>query len=116
MVLSELLRAEVFDNEGRRMGRVRDIRVVQTPADPGKRAKVRLKVSMLLVGPGGLAERLGYTYGPVTGPWLLRVLLRRRGHHLKGVPWGAIASIEDDRVELSVGADDLRHPHEDDEG
>jgi hypothetical protein len=110
MELSELLGADVVDARGRRIGRLRDVGLTVTQRPRRGGGGLELQVSTLLIGPGGLAERLGYAYGPVEGPWLLRALLHLRARHLKVAPWSAISRIEDGRVTLSVAGDDLLHP------
>jgi sporulation protein YlmC with PRC-barrel domain len=111
MVLSELLGAQVVDRNGRRVGRVRDVGL--TPRRGGSRGgDLELRVASLLIGPGGLAERLGYAYGPVRGPWLLRAVLMRRARRLKSAPWGTVARIGHRRIELSVATGDLTHPRD----
>lgn len=109
MVLSELLGAHVVDRNGRRVGRVRDVGLTPRRERGGD---LELRVAGLLIGPGGLAERLGYAYGPVRGPWLLRTLLVRRARRLKSAPWSAVSRIGHRRVELSVTAGDLTHPRD----
>lgn len=82
MRASDLLRCEVVDASGRRLGEVTDIRAVQDgPLRRGVQQAMR--VEAFVVGPGGMADRLGFIRGRVDGPWLLRALLvrlERRAH------------------------------------
>jgi hypothetical protein len=58
------------------LGRVSDLRLIQDgPIVGGLQAAFR--VDALVVGRGGLAERLGYVRSRVNGPWMLRVLFSR---------------------------------------
>ncbi|MCU1388667.1 MAG: hypothetical protein JWL72_2005 [Ilumatobacteraceae bacterium] len=76
MRLSDLLDYSVLDSDGTDLGRVSDVRIVQDgPIVRGVQAAFR--VDALVVGRGGLAERLGYVRARVQGPWLLRVLFTR---------------------------------------
>ena len=82
MRASDLLRFEVVEHDGTKVGRVSDLRVVQDgPVRQGVQAAMR--VDALVVGRGGLAERLGYIRNRVEGPWMLKVIftrLERRAH------------------------------------
>jgi hypothetical protein len=69
---SDLLTYIVVDADGRQLGQVSDIRVVQD--GPVVATQASFRVDALLVGKGGLAERLGYVRNRVRGPWLLRVV------------------------------------------
>jgi hypothetical protein len=74
--LSDLLRCTVHDQDGHELGRVTDVRIVQDgPIVAGLQAAFR--VDALVVGRGGLADRLGYVRARVRGPWLLRALFTR---------------------------------------
>jgi sporulation protein YlmC with PRC-barrel domain len=108
MVLSELLGLEAVAEDGLRLGRIRDVRLRLTD-DRGARG-LELRVSHLIVGQSALAERLGYAYGPVEGPRILRVIMRRRGRHLRAIPWASVTRVEPRRVVVSAHPDELRHP------
>jgi hypothetical protein len=103
--LSDLLRCEVVDEDGDRLGRVSDVRLVQDgPLRAGVQAEVR--VDALIVGRAGLAERLGFVKNRVRGPWLLRapfVALERRA---RVVPAEEVASwdLSDGVVQVRRGA------------
>ena len=73
MLMSDVVGREVVDGGGRKLGKVTDVRLVQDgPLVEGFGAALR--VDAVVVGRGGLAERLGYVRGGVRGPWLLRAL------------------------------------------
>jgi sporulation protein YlmC with PRC-barrel domain len=107
VLASELLGAQVLDRDGEPVGRVDDVRVVQDgPLVEG--FGNGLRVSDLVVGPGGIAVRLGYVRHGVRGPALVRALARlleRRGWL---VPWDQVGAIEPGRVELTVPRSELR--------
>jgi hypothetical protein len=83
MRLGELIGREVVDRDGRSIGRVHDVRLVQDGPLLGFDAAFR--VHGLIAGPGSVATRLGYGRAGVRGPWLVRVLLERRRAWY--VPW-----------------------------
>jgi hypothetical protein len=70
MRISELLALEVVDADGRHVGKVRDVRLVQDgPVLGGTQAAMR--VEAVVAGGGALGIRLGYVRGRVRGPALL---------------------------------------------
>ena len=85
MRISDLLGSEVLQADGTRLGRVREVRIVQDgPIVNDLQAAFR--VDAVIVGRGSLGVRLGYHAEHVRGPWLLNVLFRRTklGLHLTG--------------------------------
>ena len=84
MRLSELLGSTVVTADGRKLGTVRDVRLVQDgPVISGTQAALR--VDALVVSTTWRGVRLGYLRGEVRGPWLLRSLfgrLERTAHHV----------------------------------
>lgn len=104
MRLSELLGKPVVTADGTRIGEVHDVRLVQDgrPLPSGMAA---LRAHGLLVGPGGIAFRLGYDRTGVRGPWLLKQLLGRRRGPLF-VPWGRIEAFGDDTIRVQGSPDD----------
>jgi hypothetical protein len=108
MRISELLDRPVVDAVGRRIGRVRDVRViadgpVQHPS--GARA---LRVDGLVVGRTLGGDRLGYGR-TVHGPRLLAALFDKIRSHQHYVPWADIHRTGHTIV-LTVSAADLRPP------
>lgn len=59
---------------------------------------------------GALQARLGYAYGDVDGPWVLRWALGRLGRRARYVPWGSVTTFEHGVVTIRGRAGDLRHP------
>lgn len=89
MHLSDLLRSEVVDTEGKHYGTVEDVLLVQDGPVllPFGAA---LRVEGLIVGTHKVGTRLGYNREGINGPRLLRVLfgaLERRAHE---VAWEAV--------------------------
>ena len=104
MRLSEILGKDVIDEQGARAGRVHDVRVRQDgPVTSGVDAALR--VEGLVVGRGGVAERLGYHRTGARGPWIVQRLLAR--HQPKFVPWTRVRVIDDDRVVIAGSCQDL---------
>jgi sporulation protein YlmC with PRC-barrel domain len=101
MLLSELIAAVVVDVDGRKVGAVGDVRLVQDGPflEPFGAA---LRVEGLVAGRNGLATRLGYHRGDVGGPWLLAKLFRVLERRARYVPWDVVQRVEDDIVHLSV--------------
>jgi len=91
MRASELLSRRVVDAAGRRIGRVRDIRVVADgpPQQPSGHPALRLEA--LFIGPRG-GDRLGYGR-TVAGPWPLAALFTVVGRRQYDVPWSAVAEV-----------------------
>ena len=76
MRASDLLSCHVHTAGGDDLGRVSDFRAVQDgPLMAGVQQAFR--VDQLVVGRGGLADRLGYLRGRIRGPWLVRVVMQR---------------------------------------
>jgi sporulation protein YlmC with PRC-barrel domain len=104
MRLSELLRKDVFDANGARAGHVHDVRLMQDgPVTSGFDAAVR--VHGLIIGRGGLANRLGYGRG-TRGPWMIRVIVEGRDKP-RFVPWSRVRAIDGNRILISGSRDDL---------
>jgi hypothetical protein len=89
VILSELLRREVVDTDGRRLGKVHDVLLAaDLPAGGGNRAGLRIEA--LVVGRSGIAARLGYDANDVQGPWLLRWMARLLERRLEHVMWNDV--------------------------
>lgn len=85
MRLSELLDRPVVDAGGRRLGKVRDVRLVQDgPITGGTQAAMR--VDAVVVSRGWRGVRLGYLRGEVRGPWLLRTIFGRLERAARTIP------------------------------
>lgn len=106
MRLGELVRSTVLDVEGRRVGRVHDVRLVQDgPLLEGFGAALR--VDGLVVGRGSVAARLGYHRHRVRGPFPLRVLFAALERRARFVTWDQVASWDGATVVLSCPLADL---------
>ena len=108
MLVSDLLHRPVVDADGEPLGRVDDVRLVQDgPLIEGFGAALR--VADLVVGPGGLAVRLGYVRHGVRGPGLVRALASRLERRTLVVAWDEVDAWDpgDDRLSLTVRRDEL---------
>jgi hypothetical protein len=102
MRLSELLDRPVVAADGRRLGKVRDVRLVQDgPIVNGTQAALR--VDAVVVSSGWRGVRLGYLRGEVRGPWLLRSIFGRLERAARIIPMRDLAW-EDDGGPLRVTA------------
>jgi hypothetical protein len=106
MRMGELLESHVFDVDGRRLGKVHDLRLVQDGPERGPLGPM-LRVEGLVVGRGALAIRLGYHRAGVRGPFLLGRIFRRLEGRARYVPWDTIARHTDQRVDLTCSGADL---------
>jgi hypothetical protein len=73
--ISDVLDCDVVDADGRRVGRIRDVRLVMD--GPVEGALARLRLDAVIVGGSALAGRLGYLRGGVRGPGLLKAVMSR---------------------------------------
>ena len=73
--ISDVLDCDVVDADGRRLGQVRDVRLVMDGPVEGSLARLRLDA--VIVGGSALAGRLGYLRGGVRGPALLKAAMSR---------------------------------------
>jgi len=73
--VSDVLDCDVVDADGRRLGQVRDVRLVMDGPVDG--ALARLRLDAVIVGGSALAGRLGYLRGGVRGPALLKAVMSR---------------------------------------
>jgi uncharacterized protein YrrD len=106
MRVGELLRSNVIDERGRRLGSVDDVRLVQDgPVVGGFGASLR--VDGLVVGKGGLGVRLGFHRAQVKGPWPLKAVLGALERRARYVPWARVKSWSDGVVLISGSVEDL---------
>jgi hypothetical protein len=99
--VGELLRSRVVDAEGRDLGRVHDVRLVQD--GPVRGASAALRLDALVVGGPATAVRLGVVRKGLRGPWLLVAPLRRLERRSRVIAWSDVASIRDGTVVLRAG-------------
>jgi hypothetical protein len=104
--MGELLRSEVIDADGRRVGRVHDVRLLQDGPERGAFGSA-LRVDGLVVGRGALAIRLGYHRASLRGPFLLGRIFRRLEGRAHYVPWGRVAERRDGEIRLACAAAQL---------
>ena len=106
MKVSDLLRKQVTDGEGRSLGRVHDLYVIQ---DGPQRASghAAFRVHGLAAGPFAIGTRLGYTTPPgvqptieTRGPLPLRALFRMAHRHAIYIPWQDITDITDTTISI----------------
>jgi hypothetical protein len=99
MRLSEILGKEVVTTDGRSLGHVHDVRLVQDGpviAEWG----AAFRVHELAVGRRSFGTRLGYDRGEVDAPWLVkRVVGPRPARH---IPWSAIREHDDERMVVEL--------------
>ncbi len=111
MRLSELLGAEAVDQGGNVLGEVHDVRLREEVTDAGNNR--RFVVDGFLVGAGSIGARLGYSYGEVTGPWLLALIMRTLARRARYLPWRDVASFDAQHLVVPAGAQalaDAAHP------
>jgi hypothetical protein len=110
--LSELLDREVVRADGRSLGKVRDVRLVQDGPILAGGTQAALRVDAVIVSRGWRGVRLGYLRGQVRGPWLLRATFGRleRGAHaisLRDLVWDD----EESRLRLRTDEPDAQDGH-----
>ncbi len=100
MRLSDLFKLEAFDSSGASLGHVRDVRLEQHDDS--------WQVVALIVGPAGVAERLGFAHGVVERPVILAKVMHWIGRHARVVPWDKVTvqrgviSVDATRQELAT--------------
>jgi sporulation protein YlmC with PRC-barrel domain len=92
MRLSDLLEHEVVTDDGRRVGRVHDVRLVQDGPMLGVWGHA-LRLDALLVGGGSMLGRVGLHRHGAHGPWLLRTVLRLLVREPVVVPWDGVVEV-----------------------
>jgi hypothetical protein len=105
--VSDLLGAEVLDAEGTAIDKVYDVRLVQDGPPIGPFGSA-LRLRALLIGPTAIGARLGFERKDVRGPWPLRAAFAALHGRIQVPTWEQIASIEEGRVRLRVGADQVK--------
>jgi sporulation protein YlmC with PRC-barrel domain len=99
MRLNDLFDSRVVAPDGRELGRVRDVRLIQDgpPLGTGLAA---LRVASLIVGGGRSSRLLGYARDPVGGPWPLHALVRWFDRGERIVHWDEVAEYRNGVVTL----------------
>lgn len=106
MHAGELLGSDVFDVDGRRIGKVHDIRLVRAGPTLGGFGPA-YRVSALIVGAAALGTRLGYDRADVRGPRLLSALFGALHSRARSVPWERIERIGAGRIDLAARVEEL---------
>jgi hypothetical protein len=109
MRLSDVLDLDVEAADGRRLGFVADVRLVQDGPMLGPYGD-SFRVAGLIVVEKRHMRMLGYERN--TGPWLIRATIRRLSGNVRYVEWGAISEITDRSVVLGVSAAQVGHLHD----
>ena len=109
MRLSDLLRSEVFDSEGVRVGHVHDVRLVREGPMLGSFGAA-FAIDGLIVGKGSFGSRLGFDRSEMTGPWVLKALFRRFHSSSRFVPWQTVVALEERKILISATAKELGEP------
>jgi sporulation protein YlmC with PRC-barrel domain len=99
MILSDVLRSEVVDAAGHRLGRVADVRFRLEGPPTASRARI----TGIIVSPRTASSFMGYERSTLDRPVILDRLLRfiHRGSFL--VDWDDIQRFEDGKVRLRKG-------------
>lgn len=88
MKASDLIGRPVFDDGGRRVGVVTDLRCVQD--GPLRGAMAAPRVRQVIISPHRTGSLLGYDRREQQGPWLIRRIVRWLHRDLLVVPWEAV--------------------------
>src|SRR6185369_9962952 len=114
MRLADLIDSRIVDADGRDIGPVGDVWLIQNGPPIGVFGAA-LTVDALVIGRFGLASRAGYEREGVRGPAPIAWYLRRRTAHRQVVPWSDVAALEEGRIRLRLPEDDLGSPSMGDE-
>jgi sporulation protein YlmC with PRC-barrel domain len=109
MRATDLLGLRVYTHDGMRIGTVRDLHIEKRPQPYGDSGDPAYQVSAVECGAVGVAHRLGYTRGSITGPWPLHTLLAWFSRRSWSVPWEDIKTIRADHIVLGVDRHQLQH-------
>src|SRR4051812_30560794 len=100
MRASELLGAEVWTADGRRLGIVHGLRCSLDGESAGPLPAPRIR--SLVVGPRSTGAALGYQQQSQRGPWLLRTVIGAMHRGTRLVDVGLIDTIDSGTIRLSV--------------
>ena len=109
MNLSDFLGASVRDADGRALGAVRDVRLVQDGPIQGTFG-ASLRVQGLIVGDMAVSSRLGYDRAGVRGPWLVAKVVSRLQRDARWVPWDEVEAVTSTTIQLRCTAGALSSP------
>jgi len=109
MRLADLIDSRIVDADGRDIGRVGDVWLIQNGPPIGVFGAA-LTVDALVIGRFGLASRAGYEREGVRGPAPIAWYLRQRTAHRQVVRWSDVLAIEEGRIRLRLREGDLGRP------
>jgi hypothetical protein len=106
--LSDLVNATALDADGRVLGEVEDVRLVQDgPFVEG--FGLKLRVDGVVIGKRSRGLRLGFGRANVRGPWLLKAIFSRLERHARYYTWDEL-DWEPGVVRLRSGASPSEPP------
>lgn len=106
MRLTDLLGATVVDGQGRSLGVVTDVRLVQDGPLQGTFGAA-FRVHGLVVGRTSVGAHLGFDRTKVRGPWLLKALFGAVQGRPRYADWSCIRSIEPRLIRIAARAGNL---------
>jgi len=106
MRAAEIIGCDVFDQDGRPVGRVHDLRFNRTRSNVPGTDWYRL--TGFECRTASLGHRLGYGRSAMNGPWILKALFRFSARHSVIVEWSDVVVFERPRIELRKPAQALR--------
>jgi hypothetical protein len=109
MRLSDLLGLDVLDTDGRRVGSVADVRLVQDGPMIGPYGAA-LRLSGLIIVEHRHVRLLGYERD--IGPWFVRWLIHRLTGQVSYVPWKEVDTIDPSGIHVAVAQRDCTALHE----
>ena len=101
--LSDLLAKEVRDGNGRPIGKVEDVLLVQEP-DELEGGAPPLVLTDLVVSKPGRGRIHALVHPDINGPWSVKKLAGWMLRHSVLVPWSGVDEIGDTYVTLKAGA------------
>jgi len=109
MRLAHVIGPRIVDADGRDIGRVGDVWLIQNGPPIGVFGAA-LTVDALVIGRFGLASRAGYEREGVRDPAPIAWYLRRQTAHRQVVRWNEVAAIEEGRIRLRLSEASLGRP------
>jgi hypothetical protein len=101
MRAAELLGCDVYDHDGRHLGRVHDLRFEKRPSAAGSGTWYRL--TGFECGTAPLGHRLGYGRAAMKGPWLFKVIFGVLSRRSVVIDWSDVARVDRPRIHLRTG-------------
>lgn len=106
MRYTDLMGAKVVGRDGRPIGVVTDVRLVQDGPITGSFGAA-FRVHGLVIGRTTIGAHMGFDRKNVRGPWLLKALFGRIQGTQRYAEWSLIRSLEPDLVRLNELAEAL---------